>query len=238
MSAILTISDDYIVNFIVSQLLPQYLSTKKVQYEAFIVCRAGERGEETPVLYCYDCRIFRSQLYSLEENHFISAFMLSYREAQPVGESVYELVEAETMEPGRWVLKVKESAILKTYAILQEGLGRVANSSDRIVLPAHRYYHFIQEWMKCYYNYNLEITVNNFFKGLMVLCQNQLLLHYLATLSPAQRDERMYARPVKFIDRPRNVEQFTLTEEHFGEIQWQRLKIVAYRLKYRVEEQQ
>ena len=48
----------------------------------------------------------------------------------------------------------------------------------------------------------------------------------------------MYGRVVKLIERPRNVEQFTLTEEHFGEIKWQSLKIVAYRLKYRVEEQQ
>lgn len=54
----------------------------------------------------------------------------------------------------------------------------MANSSDRIVLPANRYYHFIQEWMKCYYNYNIEMTTNIFFKGLMILCQNQLLLDY------------------------------------------------------------
>jgi hypothetical protein len=73
----------------------------------------------------------------------------------------------------------------------------VANSSDRIVLPANRYYHFIQEWMKCYYNYNLEMTTNIFFKGLMILCQNQLLLDYYQTLTPAQREERMYSRPVK-----------------------------------------
>jgi hypothetical protein len=89
MSDILSISNDYIVNFIVSQLLPHYLTTKKIQYEAFIVCRTGERGEETPILYCYDCRIFRNHVYSVEENLFISAFMLCYRENAPLPESLY-----------------------------------------------------------------------------------------------------------------------------------------------------
>ncbi len=197
MSQIFTINDDYIVNFIVSQLLPHYLSTRRVQYEAFIVSRTGDRGEELPLLYCYDCKIFRNPTYPLEDNHFLSAFMVCYRENLPIGESLYELVDAEGLEAGRWVLKVKESAIMKTYSTIEECLGRVANSSDRIVLPAHRYYDFIQEWMKCYYNYNIETTVNTFFKGLMILCQNQLLLDYLHTLTPAQKEERMYARPVK-----------------------------------------
>jgi hypothetical protein len=94
MSQTFTINDDYIVNFIVSHLLPQYLSTKKVQYEAFIACRTGPQGEEVPVLYCYDCRIFRNPIYSIEENHFISSFVVCYRENQPLGEPLYELVDA------------------------------------------------------------------------------------------------------------------------------------------------
>jgi hypothetical protein len=146
------------------------------------------------------------------------------------------VVEAEAIEANRWVLRVKESAILKTYASIRDCFSRLPHSSDRIVLPVDRYYHFIQEWMKCYYNYNIEITVNNFFKGLMALCQNQILLQYLQTLSPAEKEERMYKRPIKVIEKPKNVEQFTLTEEHFGEIRWQTLKIAAFRLKYRVVE--
>ena len=67
------------------------------------------------------------------------------------------------------------------------------------MLPPSRYYHFIQEWMKCYYNYNLDLTVNIFFKGLMILCQNQVLLEYMNTLTAAQKEERMYGRPVKLI---------------------------------------
>jgi hypothetical protein len=31
----------------------------------------------------------------MDENHFISAFMLCYRENLPIGESLYELVDAE-----------------------------------------------------------------------------------------------------------------------------------------------
>lgn len=46
----------------------------------------------------------------------------------------------------------------------------------------------------------------------------------------------MYKRPVRVISKPRNIEQFTLTEKHFGEIKWQTLKVVAYRLKYHIVE--
>ena len=47
----------------------------------------------------------------------------------------------------------------------------------------------------------------------------------------------MYRRPIRIIDKPKNVEQFTLTEGRAEtETQWQSLKITAFRLKYRVEE--
>lgn len=108
-----------------------------------------------------------------------------------------------------------------------ETMSRLPFSTDKIVLPPERYYHFIQEWMKCYYyNNNLEVTVSNFFKALMVLCENQILLDYLSTLTVAQRHERMYNRPIRLIDRPKNVEQFTLIEHpRFNEIRWHTLKI-------------
>lgn len=46
----------------------------------------------------------------------------------------------------------------------------------------------------------------------------------------------MYRRPIRRIDKPKNKEQFTLTENHFGEISWQSLKITAFKLKYNVTE--
>lgn len=46
----------------------------------------------------------------------------------------------------------------------------------------------------------------------------------------------MYRRAIKAIDKPKNVEQFTLTEgKAETETQWQSLKITAFRLKYRIE---
>lgn len=47
----------------------------------------------------------------------------------------------------------------------------------------------------------------------------------------------MYKRPIKIIEKPKNVEQFTFTEGLLEtETKWQTLKITAFRLKYRVEE--
>lgn len=44
-------------------------------------------------------------------------------------------------------------------------------------------------------------------------------------------------RPIKVIHKPKNVEQFTLTEGNTEtETKWQSLKITAFRLKYRVVE--
>lgn len=70
----------------------------------------------------------------------------------------------------------------------------------------------MQEWLKCYYNYNIDVTVSSFFKAVLALLENQLLLHYTRTLTAQQIYERMYRRPIKSIEKPKNVEQFTLTE--------------------------
>ena len=71
---------------------------------------------------------------------------------------------------------------------------------------------------------------------MMALLENQILLNYYHTLSSTQRYERMYKRPIRWIDRPRNVEQFTLTEGTTAtQTKWQTLKVTAFRLKYRVE---
>lgn len=95
----------------------------------------------------------------------------------------------------------------------------------------------MQEWLKCFYNYNIDTTVSYFFKAILALLENQILLNYYHSLSPKQLHERMYQRPIKLIEKQKNVEQFTLTEGIAEtETKWQTLKITAYRLKYRVEE--
>lgn len=58
-------------------------------------------------MYVYDCKIFRSSVYTREENELISAFLLIYREAIPVEEPVYEVTEPWRIEPGHWILRVK-----------------------------------------------------------------------------------------------------------------------------------
>lgn len=64
MEHILSITNDYILNFIVSQLLQPYLNSRKVIYEAFIVSRLDHQLQEQSLMYVYDCRIFRSNLYT------------------------------------------------------------------------------------------------------------------------------------------------------------------------------
>jgi hypothetical protein len=46
----------------------------------------------------------------------------------------------------------------------------------------------------------------------------------------------MHKLPIRLIEKPKSKEQFTLTENKFGEVGWQSLKITAFQLKFRVEE--
>jgi hypothetical protein len=80
MSDILTIDDDYIVNYLASQLIPPYLNSKKITYEAFIGYQSNDKAEEVPIIYVYDCKLFKSHSYTKEENDFISSFILCYKE--------------------------------------------------------------------------------------------------------------------------------------------------------------
>ena len=45
----------------------------------------------------------------------------------------------------------------------------------------------------------------------------------------------MFFKAIRTIEKPKNVEQFTLTEEVLKtETNWQSLKVTAFKLKYRV----
>jgi len=64
------------------------------------------------------------------------------------------------------------------------------------------------------------------------------MLAYLRKLSTAETIQRMYHNPIRSIDKPKNVEQFTLTEGVVEtETKWQSLKVTAFQLKYRIEEE-
>lgn len=67
----------------------------------------------------------------------------------------------------------------------------------------------MQEWTKCYFNYRLEIMINSFFKGVLALLENQILLDYVESLTAQEKYERMYVLPIKIIEKPKNIEQFT-----------------------------
>ena len=67
----------------------------------------------------------------------------------------------------------------------------------------------MQEWTKCYFNYRLEIMINSFFKGVLALLENQILLDYVESLTAQEKYERMYILPIKIIEKPKNIEQFT-----------------------------
>jgi hypothetical protein len=66
-------------------------------------------------------------------------------------------------------LKVKESGLLRVYTYIKDTMKKVRHRSDKIVLPEEKYLEFAQEWMKCYYNYNIDITVSYFFKAVLAL---------------------------------------------------------------------
>ena len=194
-------------------------------------------GEEKPLLYSYDCKMFRSSAYSKEENEFISSFLLVYTEGLEVTEPVYELVDVGVLEPRRWVLLVKESAILRVFGHVRETVGRLRHSNDKVLLGEGGYLEFMQEWIKCYYNYNLDAMASSFFKGILILLDNQVLLAYTRTLSAQQRHHKMYLRPIITIPKPKNVSQATTTSEcSFGDVDWHSLRVNGYSLKYRIQE--
>lgn len=132
------------LNFLVSQILQPYLASRKIIYEAFIVSRCDENNQEESLMYIHDCKIFRSSLYSKEENDFVSSFMLVYKENVEIGSPVFEVVDSSSLPACRWVLKVKESAILRVYAHIKEVMRKVSQKNDKIVLPEERYVDYMQ----------------------------------------------------------------------------------------------
>ena len=95
----------------------------------------------------------------------------------------------------------------------------------------------MQHWINFYCTYNLETAPLHFFRAVLVLLENQLMLAYLRLLPQPQVYFKVYNKPIRIVDKPRNVEQFTLTEGTAEtETKWQTLKITAFKLKYRVEE--
>lgn len=102
--------------------------------------------------------------------------------------------------------------MLRVFAYLKDLFKKVRHKQDKIVLQDANYDKFVEQWMKCYYNYNIEITVGYLFRSLAALLENQILRYYVNSMTNQQIKEKKYYRPIKVIDKPKNIEQFTFTE--------------------------
>ena len=86
-------------------------------------------------MYVYDCKIFKvASSFSKEEADFISSFMLVYRENVGVGERVFEMVDVNQLPHGQWLLKVKESGLLRVHGFMRDNMKRVKHREDKVVL--------------------------------------------------------------------------------------------------------
>jgi hypothetical protein len=110
------------------------------------------------------------------------------------------------------MLKVKESGLLRVQEFIRDSMKRVKHKYDKIAIGTDKYDGFVQSWVTSYCNFNhLDSCLIGFFRAIMVLLENQIILAYLKTLTQAQTIEHIYGRAIRAIEKPKNVEQFTLT---------------------------
>lgn len=134
MEQILTINCSYAINFMLTQLLPPYITTRRTVTEAYTVGTIDENSQEQIALYVYDCKLFRGNIYSKEENEFISSLNLVYREDVPFQENTFDVADINNLAIKSWQIKVKESCLLRVYGYLKDVFRRVRQRQDKIVL--------------------------------------------------------------------------------------------------------
>lgn len=71
---------------------------------------------------------------------------------------------------------------------------------------------------------------------MLIILENQVIKAFVATLSKEEVHRRKYNEPVKIIDQPKSVSLSTSTYNCgiYEYIDWNSLKIEAYKMKYRV----
>lgn len=134
MEQIFTISSSYAINFMLTQLLTPYITTRRTITEAYTVATIDENSQEHIALYVYDCKLFRGNIYSKEENEFISSLNLIYREDVPFQENPFDVADISNLAINSWQIKVKESCLLRVYAYLKDIFRKVRHRQDKIVL--------------------------------------------------------------------------------------------------------
>jgi len=50
-------------------------------------------------MYVYDCKIFRNIRFPKEENDFLTAFLVLYKEDISIDQPVFEIVDADSLPP-------------------------------------------------------------------------------------------------------------------------------------------
>jgi hypothetical protein len=66
--------------------------------------------------WIYDAKIFRNPSFDKYDNDLMSTFLVAYREKEDVPtDEVHEFLDYSILEPQQWILKVKESAILRIF---------------------------------------------------------------------------------------------------------------------------
>jgi hypothetical protein len=60
-----------------------------------------------------------------------------------VEQPVHEIVDVDSIVPCQWVLKVKESCLLKVYAYIREIFSKLGNNNDKMILDHSAYFSFM-----------------------------------------------------------------------------------------------
>lgn len=134
MEQIFTISCSYVINFMFNHLLTPYINSRRTTTDAYTLSLLDEHHQEQVAMYIYDCKLFRANIYSREENDFISSLNLVYRGDLPLQENPYEVAHIGNVGVGQWQVKVKESCLLRVFGYLRELLRRVRHRQDKVVM--------------------------------------------------------------------------------------------------------
>lgn len=77
-------------------------------------------------MYCYDCKIFKSALFSREDNEMLSCFLLRYKissgllltdDGKP--QEIYEFLNPNLYSDLKAIIKCKASCLLKIYSLFK-----------------------------------------------------------------------------------------------------------------------
>ena len=215
--------------------------------------------KEQTVMYVYDAKVFRNNNYDKYENDLISTFLIAFREKDEAPtDDVFQFLNYNIVEPQAWILKVKESAILRIFPFiihhfLQKrqpyefsvknpygGYYLSKNPSmnrEVVILDPKIYYYYmhLQIPQSSNYQINVEMSIKGVFGIITELMLNNLLIAWYDSLTEEEKYERHFKRYFRLIEKPKNKEEFTSIDIKFTEIKQQTFKMPVFKLKYRIK---